>query len=138
MPGVRWQFIDYQQSDPSYSFETNPNVMDTPHRQDSLTVTARSASVPLDVTKNAGTARVIQGKLVPLDWTFGGVVLSRSQYLAFNAWLHKGRRIHIVDHFDRTWAVLLTGIDWQEAKKTPNYPWRFHYTFHGLLYGRVL
>jgi hypothetical protein len=121
----------------TYTFPFNPNRMDTPHRMDNLTPTARSWNAPNEAQVDHGVARVIQGKRIPLEWSFSGVLRTQAHYRALVRFHHLRKRINVTDHFGRTWEVLIQGIEWQERRPSAHADWRFAYTVNCLLYRRV-
>lgn len=122
---MRWKFQTLDSSQ-SYTFDMNPNQMDSPLLEKTVDSHAQ------------GIDGVIRGarKDVAKGWSFSGVLHSQAQYEAFELWLHKGR-IHLTDHLGRTFLVRLTNFDPTRAG-TRQHAWRHTYVVSVTTYGGPL
>lgn len=121
----RWKFETLDGLD-SYTFEMNPNQMDSPL----LERTIDSHVVGID-----GKLRGFR-KDQAKTWSFSGALHTQSQYEAFEQWLHSGR-IYLTDHLNRKFLVRLTNFD-PTRGGTRRTPWRHTYVVSVTTYGGPL
>ena len=108
----RWHFYD-PATDEEWDISINPNEMSSPYAE-KATESLREATRITDYR--------------PKEWTFGGVIRGQEMYDELVRWFNKPGLIHLRDHFQRTWEVLLTQLDEKEQRPSANEPWKFTYT----------
>lgn len=124
--GLRWQFYDPYDTDPdtnTYTFRIAPNTMTTPHPQRAVN----------SMVSTAGQALLFEGSTPTSEWSFGGVLLHRAQYLALQGWVYnRGRRVEVFDHFGRRHTCVLTRFDATPKRSLQHY-WRHEWTISAIV-----
>jgi hypothetical protein len=114
----------------------NPNQMTSPHpKKNSVPFPKSSATGPAKGWY--GVARVHQHRQLPYEWSFSGLVRSEAHYNDLLEWTAKTGKVHITDHFERTWEVRVDSLELDEQRDTARNAWRFQYTVKVIIYGRV-
>lgn len=119
----RWELYDPVET-VTYTFEINPNEMDP--------ITSERNIRTSTTTAVGGKVLVSEGNATPPEWTFSGTLLSKSQYLAMEAWAKKNYRVVLTDHFERTFQVLFRRFE-PVPRRSIQYPWRHDYTMRALI-----
>ena len=73
----------------------------------------------------------------PVEWTFGGVLLTKDHYDSLLEWTKKLTVVRITDHLLRTFEVIITRFDPVERLPTATRAWRADYTMTCLLLKEV-
>ena len=125
----RWRFLNPATGE-SYTFEHNPDHMNSPFPR--RNVTARTT------TAITGQTIITEGNAGPAEWTFGGSIRSKAHYDALRSWVYdddgrpKNQRIIIVDHFGRELDAVLMSFD-PTPKRALNVYWRHTYEMTALV-----
>ena len=127
---VRWQFRDMRNDD-TYTVEINPNTMAgyrfgrdigfAPYHHDS------------SYSGVVGVKRPRQ----PVDWSFGGVVRSKTHHDKLIDWQKRPGKLRITDHLGRTFEVMVRSLQMLDRRPTGDNTWRFEYSFNCLLLRRI-
>lgn len=129
MPVVKWRFEDPADSNPAtrtYQFEINPNQMNSPFPN-------RSVSV-MGTTAVDGQILMWEGMREPAQLTFGGTILSAEQYEALRSWVYDRRgRIFLWDHYGRRMIVVLQAFVPEPVRTTGRFYWRTTYTINAIV-----
>lgn len=124
--GLRWQFYDPYDLNPAtnfYDFEISPNTMESPHPERQINA----------MVSTGGQALLFEGSTPVTSWTFGGVLLHRSQYEMLRAWTYeRKRRILILDHFGRRHLAVLRKFD-AKPTRSIQYYWRHDWTITAMV-----
>jgi len=123
---VRWQFRDMRTSE-VYTVELNPNEMSNFRFPKELDFALYGGS------RMRGSRATRQ----PQDWTFGGVVRTKTHHDALVDWHTRPGKVRITDHLGRTFEVMLRSLDLTDRRPSGDNTWRFKYTFNCLLLRRV-
>ena len=113
----------------TYVFPQNPNKMTSPYVQHSTTMMPYS---PVD-----NRTRTWRTPQKPYEWQFAGNIRHKDFYDALVAWYVKNRRLHVTDHFGRTWDVQIVNVELTPQRCSRTVPWRYSYTVKTLMYGRL-
>lgn len=118
---VRWVFVDTVTSE-SVALPLNPNAMTSPSFSRNLSWAWGS---------KWGTDRMRGIDAPPSsapEWTFSGVILTKSHYDLLLAWAGRLNILTVTDHLGRTFRVLISKFDPVERLPTPLRSWRADYT----------
>jgi hypothetical protein len=125
MSVIKWRLEDPADPNPdtrSYTFEVNPNSMNSPYP-------TRSTQT-MGTTAVDGNVLMWEGMRQPAQLTFGGVILSHAQYMALYDWVYNRKgRLFLWDHFQRRMTVVLKSFSPEpKSKFNGKYYWRHEYT----------
>ena len=120
---VRWVIRDTV-TDESITVPVNPNKMGSP----TAARTLKWSFAPDGVLRGIDT-----GAERPVSWTFSGVLLDKNHYDLLLAWAQRDTVLHITDHLDRTFEVIIERYDPIERRPSGTRPWRATYTITCLL-----
>lgn len=123
-----WKFFDPITSE-TFIFPNNPKEMSSPHPQNTVSFASRGVN---------GRMPGISAPKSPTRWSVTGK--SRSEDFLNTLIDLKSRPypIHITDHLNRTWEVVLLGIGIDELRPSQVHSTRFNYDIQCLVLGRVL
>jgi hypothetical protein len=130
---VRWVFHDPSIPE-SWTVPINPNSMTDPEakvRAYQFGTASRSSSLSNQVI------RTFESPSQPASWEFGGVIHTQEHHDELERWARKPMDVQITDHLERTWHVVMKSFEPTERRPTPNKPWRFTYSMHALILGRL-
>lgn len=130
----RWILFD-PATDEQWEFPRSPNRMTSPHPPKNTTIFSRTIGHPSNL--GAGVSRVMQFRQQPYEWSFSGDIRTQEHYEAFIQWTRKTGRLHVTDHFDRTWEIRIDSVELDEQQQTARKPWKFAYTVRANIYGRI-
>lgn len=134
MDTKRWIFFD-PETDETWTVPINPNTMTDPEakqRSFQFGVASRSSA-----RSNRSVIRTFESAAQPIEWTFGGVIHTQDHYEKLERWARKPMDIHITDHLERTWHVVMKTFEPTERRPTMRKPWRFSYEMRALILGRL-
>lgn len=115
---AKWRFTDPTNST-TYIFEISPNDGGTPSRKKQIFYSKTTAPDGINIT--------MEGRDEPANGSFSGVLLSQTQFDAFNTWYEKRHQIQVTDDLNRTMTIYITGFD-AKRKFSTSHPWRHTYT----------
>lgn len=118
---ARWLWYD-PATDESYRVEFNPNKMSDP------TARVRNLAFAKYDRDAYHRYRSFETPAPMVEWTFSGVIQSQEHHDALLEWCKKTNPLHITDHLNRTWEVMVKSFVPVERKPTKLKPWRFTYT----------
>lgn len=131
----QWYFtdpsnVDAVTGDPeTWIFPLNPKRMTSPHVQHETTLTPNSA---ID-----GSTRTWRKPPKPYEWQFEGSVRTRAHYDTLLEWFARCRRLHVTDHFSRTWDIQIVSVDMTPLHTSRTVEWRYSYVVKTFMYGRI-
>jgi hypothetical protein len=133
----RWILKDTS-NDESTRVPLNPNKMTTPTFQRSMEFAWGTKANESSPSGGISRIRAIDnGQQQPTEWSFEGVILKESHYNLLLAWTKRLQLLHITDHLDRTFEVIIQRFDPIERQRTPNNSWKMDYTMSCMLLRRV-
>lgn len=132
----RWNLFD-PNTDESWTFPMNPNKMTSVHSPRNLTIYPRAALYNPAVEARGGMARVFEHAKEPYTWTFSGVIREGEEYDGLLYWTRKLRKIHLTDHFGRTFLIRIQAFKPDEKRPTFHRPDRYDYDVEAIIYGVV-
>lgn len=123
---VRWKLQSLETGE-IYTVEINPN-------QASSYIFAKSFEF---AKHDDARMRGVQASRAPQDWSFGGVVRSKSYHDALIGWERRPGKIRVTDHLGRTFEVMVRSLDLLDRRPSGDDTWRFTYTFNFLMLRRI-
>jgi hypothetical protein len=126
MSVLRWVIVDPYDANPTtntYTFPRNPAEMSSVYPERAVSSLA---------TTN-GKVLLYEGTTPPKQFTFGGPVLDKQQFLDLQTWVYsKKRRLNLTDHYGRVISCVLTAVD-LVPKRRINYYYSHQYEVTGLV-----
>lgn len=123
----KWVFHDPSPDGEQYIFEINPDTMESPFADKTLTADHTTAS--------NGQALEWQGTDKAAQWHISGTLLTQTQYAAFQRFAAKNHRVWIVDHFKRGWVVSVEELDAEpKVHGAAQFPWIHTYRMQLLVF----
>jgi hypothetical protein len=110
----------------------NPNQMSTPTTP--RPVQYASGHRAADVEQMRAFASAPSN---PTRWTFHGVISTKEHYDLLLTWAQKSSVLHVTDHLQRTFEIIIARYDPVERLPTATKSWRADYTMECLLLGVV-
>lgn len=129
MSVIRWILTDVDTGD-SVRVPINPYEMSSPTE-------SRSMSWAWGAAPGAVMRGVDLGSDRATEWTFTGVLLTKSHYDLLLSWTKRLATVQITDHLDRTFETIIQKFDPIERLPTAHREWRADYTITCLLLRRV-
>ena len=127
MARIPWRFYDPVDL-VEYAFEINPIGGGVPDRRKN--VSARKTTAP----GAEGKTLLFEGADEVPNVSISNVVLSETQYTAFETWFDKRHQIRLTDDLNRSWWIYITGLK-LERERSVQYPWRHKYTIDYVVLG---
>lgn len=125
----RWTLTDPVTSD-TWTMPINPDAMTSPHRGRELTHARGNKS-------GLQRARSFMRPPQPVEWQWEGVIRSQEHYDELLLWASKSYPIHVTDHLNRTWLVVIRKFAPTERRPTATVPVRMRYAMETLNLGEV-
>lgn len=134
---VRWQLKDMR-TDEVHTVEINPNEMGSYLHDKAFDFAPYRLHSPRSSAPRR-SARVVgvRAPRQPVDWTFGGIVFTKSHHDALMDWYDRPGKVRVTDHLGRTFEVMMRSLEMLDRRQTPSNAWKFKYTFNCLLLRRV-
>lgn len=95
---MRWIFTNPANA-ATYQMEVNPVRMSSPHK-DSRTEVGWTSHIGDRVFSK-------RSQRPPKEWQFSGIARTQAQHDALKSWFDVGNEVHITDHYNRTWKVVV-------------------------------
>jgi hypothetical protein len=137
---LRWKLEDPFDADEdtnTYIFVPNPNTMTSIHSGKTITATA---TMGVD-----GAQVMFEGATPPMQWTFGGDILTAVQYEMLRSWVEgpspgvvgppRNNWVYITDHYGRKMKVYLVKFN-PTGKRAVGKAWRHTYTIDAYIIGK--
>lgn len=119
----RWIFTDQATND-TWTFEINPNTDGSPQLKKQVSFQSTAAS--------DGTLILFEGRDQPTTMSFGGTILTQTQYNQLIRWFGKRHQVLLTDDLGRQTTIYITGF-LPKRKYSRAYPWRHEYTVDALV-----
>lgn len=132
----RWKWHDHY-SNEHWEMPINPNSQTSPHRAKGIQMFARNPTPTPNPEFDQGYARAWAQKIVPLEWSFSGVIRSYDFYRDFLHWRAKKHKVEVEDDLGRHFHVHVLDLELKEDYPAPGrvaYTWRYTYTCKTLLH----
>lgn len=126
---VRWTFTDTT-TDEKVVLPINPNEASPPS-------SARTFQWAWGSRQGLNRVRGISRPTPPTEWTFGGVIRTKEHYDLLLEWSKRDSIVHVTDHLERTFEIMIKGFEPTERLPTGSTPWRATYTMTCLLLKEV-
>lgn len=123
---VKWSLQDPAPSGELFEFPFNPEEMDPPHPERSITVETTVAS--------DGQPILWEGGQAAWEWGFKGYTDSQDVYEALERFRDLNHRFWLVDHRGRGWVVSFTSITWTSRRSPDRGNWSYDYEVSVIIY----